>query len=143
MSEETGLSIAGLRITVHGREFPDATDYDDADWLFATAICEAPGACVKVTGSFLAAADIADFSDGCSQMLETLAGSASLEPLEPNLSVRLTFTDDVGHIEAVVEITPDNVLQSHRFTFALDQSYLPHILSECANLLTSYPVRGR
>lgn len=45
------LKLQGLQIWVHGRQFPDAADYWDGNWLRVTAHCGESGASVFATGS--------------------------------------------------------------------------------------------
>lgn len=49
---------------------------------------------------------------------------------------------NVGHSKLTVEITPDNLLQSHVMRFEIDPSYLRGIVEQCARILAEYPVRG-
>jgi hypothetical protein len=39
---EPDLRVAGLRVWIHGRQFPDSQDYWDGNWLNATAYCVYP-----------------------------------------------------------------------------------------------------
>ena len=59
------------------------------------------------------------------------------------LRVSLETADRLGHIRAQVDITPDNLTQSHRFEFEIDQSYLPNIIEKCAAIVQKYPIRGQ
>lgn len=43
---EPSLSIAGFQLWVHGRQFPEATDFYDGNWLRVTAHCKASAASV-------------------------------------------------------------------------------------------------
>jgi hypothetical protein len=76
-------------------------------------------------------------------MYDRRTDRATLEPLEPELRVEVEAADRLGHIRAGVEITPDNLAQTHRMQFDIDQSYLPGIVEECAAVVRAYPVRGR
>jgi hypothetical protein len=135
------IKLNGLQIWVHGRQFPDATDYWDGNWLRATAHCGTHGADVWTTGSILHVPDIVGWLADLERMKTSLTGEANLVPLEPELRVKLAATQ-LGHISMEVEITPDNVTQEHTFHFDLDQSYLDPVIESCRNLVTEYPVRG-
>jgi hypothetical protein len=54
--------------------------------------------------------------------------------MEPEFAVTLT-AQELGHMTMVVKITPDHLAQAHRFTFALDQTYLPPVIDSCKTLL--------
>ncbi|MFN8524275.1 MAG: hypothetical protein U0821_14340 [Chloroflexota bacterium] len=136
------LEVAGSQLWVHGRQFPDAHDYDDGNWLRVTAHCGALGANVWADGPIAMVPDIAGFGDACAAMHRGDARSAVLDPLEPELAASLEVSDRHGHIRPLVEITPDHMAQAHRFEFTIDQSYLPGIVRQCAQIATAYPVRG-
>jgi hypothetical protein len=87
--------------------------------------------------------DIAEFGKGCAAMLSGDIKSAALAPFEPELKVSLEASDSVGHLRAQVEITPDHLLQSHRFEFEVDQSYLPSIIKQCSAIVQEYPICGQ
>jgi hypothetical protein len=101
-----------------------ADDYWDGNWLQVTVHCAAPGARVWVTGPILHVPEVAHFLRGIEALHASLQGEATLPCMEPELAVTLT-AERLGHITMVVAITPDHLAQAHRFTFHLDQSYLP------------------
>jgi len=135
------LTIAGLKVWVHGREFENTEDYWDGNWLRVTANCVDEGASVTVTGPIIHLGEIVQLMTACETMNKTLSGSASLPCLEPGLDVKLVAGDH-GDIAATLEITPDHLTQAHSFTFEIDQSYLPGIVDHCRRILEEYPVRG-
>jgi hypothetical protein len=140
---EPHLRVAGFQLWVHGRQFPEAEDYDDGNWLQVTARCGASGASVWAQGAILMVTDIAGFGDGCAAMLSGERKSAALDPLEPELTMSLEASDVLGHIRAQIKITPDHLLQAHRFEFEIDQSYLPAIIRQCSEIVQEYPIRGQ
>jgi hypothetical protein len=137
------LKVAGFQLWVHGRQFPEAEDYDDGNWLRVTAHCAALGASVWAQGAILMITDIAGFGDRCTALLSGDTTSAALDPLEPELKLSLHAVDRLGHVRAQVEITPDHLLQAHRFQFEVDQSYLPGIIRQCSKIVQEYPIRGK
>jgi hypothetical protein len=137
------LRVASFQLWVHGRQFPDAQDADDGNWLRVTGHCGASGASIWVQGSILMVTDIERFGRECRSLYEGKSDRAGLEPFEPVLRIGLKATDQTGHIRADVEITPEHLTQKHRMQFEIDQSYLPEIIEQCAAVVTAYPVRGR
>jgi hypothetical protein len=119
-----------------------ADDYWDGNWLQVTVHCAAPGARVWVTGPILHVPEIAHFLRGIEALHASLQGEATLPCMEPELAVTLT-AEGLGHITMVVAITPDHLAQAHRFTFHLDQSYLPPVMDSCRTILRQYPVKGQ
>ncbi len=136
------LRVAGFQLWVHGREFPEACDYDDGNWLRVTAHCGALGASVWVQGSILMVTDIAGFGEQCHALLRGEPNSAALDPFEPELAVLLETAGDLGHVHVQVEITPDPLAQFHRFEFNIDQSYLSDLVKQCSAIVQKYPIRG-
>ena len=139
---ESSLKIEGFQLWVHGRQFPDSHDRWDGNWLNNAAHCGAAGASIWVSGAILTTMDIEDFLKGCERLYAQMTDEAILHSLEPNLSVSLRATDRLGHVEMRVEITPDHLTQKHQLTFAIDQSYLPAIVSQCEKILEEFPVRA-
>lgn len=134
--------VAGLQVWVHGREFPDAMDADDGNWLRVTAHCGSSGASVCVGGSILQVTDIFRWGQQIALLLERKVDKAALDPLEPALSALIDSPDSLGHLRLWVEITPDHLHQKHVFDFEIDQSYLPGLITQCEQIGREYPVRG-
>jgi hypothetical protein len=140
--EEPALQLAGLSLWVHGLEFPSSDDFWDGNWLRCTIECKADGAFVKVTGPNLRSDELELWLEGLRELSRVVTGSLVLEPIEPNLRVRLD-SDEAGHLTMVVDLTPDPSSQSHTFTFLIDQSYLPAAIAAISRLCARYPVRAR
>jgi hypothetical protein len=134
------LEIAGMRLWVHGRQFPRATDYWDGNWLRVTAYCVYPDAMVRTHGSIVHLGELVGLLRGCERVHRTLKGEASLECIEPNLNVSLKIQWN-GTIDVHIEITPDHMTERHTFDDSLDQSHLPSIIGQCGAILEAYPVR--
>ena len=73
---EPALALAGFQLWVHGRQFPDATEPYDRDWLNVTAHCGEKDASVWVHGALLQSWHISQFADACLQLRQSLAGTA-------------------------------------------------------------------
>ena len=136
------IKIAALKIWVHGRQFEDAQDYWDGNWLRVTAHCGADGGSALAHGSILHLGELANFVGECSKLHEAIEGWAELSCMEPNLGVKLSATDSRGTIEAEIQLTPDQLTQEHSFLFVIDQSYLPSIITGLRRVLAQFPLRG-
>ena len=134
------LKLAGFELWVHGREFPDATEEWDEDWLHVTAYCAALGARVWVSGPILGSTSLARWMAECEALHATLTGEAELHSYEPNVRVRIEATGKSGALAIAVFITPDELSQEHRFEFSIDQSYLPQLVDELRTILAKYHV---
>jgi hypothetical protein len=137
---EPDLQIAGLRVWVHGREFPNAMDYWDGNFLRVTVYCTYPESMVRVHGSLIHLREIVALLRSCEKLYQTLEGRAALECIEPNLGVELLARTG-GHIHVTISITPDHMSQEHRFDDSFDQTFLPPIIAACRRILERFPVR--
>jgi hypothetical protein len=135
------INLNGLQIWVHGRQFPDATDYWDGNWLKITAHCGTDSADVWSNGPILNLPALVSWLAELEELERSLTGEANLVPLEPDLCMKLT-ADELGHVLMEVQITPDKVTQEHTFRFELDQSYLIPLIESCRKIIAEYPVRG-
>ena len=136
------VRLSSFQLWVHGRQFPDAHDRYDGNWLQVTVHCGWTGASVWATGAILDSEGLARFRDELQQLHETLAGEAVLESDEPNVRVRVAVNDGAGHLSVRAEITPDHLAQGHWFEFEIDQSYLPATVAQLQSVLDQFPVRG-
>ena len=139
MDTEPDIRLRGFSLWADGREFPNATDFWDSNWLIIRAEMRASGAYVERSGPILTTADIEQFRDDLLQMVDTLTGEAALTGMEPGLRLHLKM-QKLGRIEAVVEITPDHLTQQHSFEVEADQSFLPGLVASCEAILKRFPV---
>jgi hypothetical protein len=61
-SVELDLKLGGFSLWVLGRQFPNAEDYWDGNWLSLRALVEAPGAMVRAEGPLVLAQELARFA---------------------------------------------------------------------------------
>lgn len=140
-SVEPDLKLGGFSLWVFGRQFPDAADYWDGNWLNVRARFEAPGAVVEAKGAFVNIPELAGFAQQLQTLHASLVGEAALRCMEPNLDIAIQSRSR-GHIAVKVTLTPDHLTQSHEFKFDLDQSYLGPLLDGCESVLSRWPVRS-
>jgi hypothetical protein len=115
MEERLGqpdIELTGLRIWIHERQFPDAMDYWDGNWINVTVHCEATGASVQVRGSIIHLSEVVCLLDGVEHLYNELCGKVEMKCMEPGLSVGLEALNS-GHIDMTVNITPDHLSQAH------------------------------
>ncbi len=136
---EPNLVIAGLRVWIHGREFPHSSDDWDGNWLRITAWCVYPHSMVRAHGAIVRLSEIAALMHGCEHLHQTLEGEAGLHCIEPNLNVEL-IAQTGGRIEVKLSITHDHISESHSYIDDFDQTYLPPIIAACRGILASFPV---
>lgn len=138
---DADLTICGLRLWVHGRQFPAAMDYWDGNWLVVTAYCVYPHSVVRIQNASCVRLDeLAGLLMGCERMYSTLSGKAELQSLEPFLAVELLALTN-GHIGVTLSLTPDHWSEKHEYKDGIDQSYLPGIIQSCRAILEKFPMR--
>lgn len=136
------LKLAGLQIWIHSRQFPQAKDYGDGNWVNVTAHCGTMDADIWTQGSIIHLSEIESWLKQIELMYEKLDGKAELSCMEPNLFARMKI-DQRGQVSLLVKITPDHMNQKHEFTFEIDQSYLPSLISELKEILKRFPVKDK
>jgi hypothetical protein len=137
---EPDLEILGLRLWVHGRQFPQSKDYWDGNWLIVTARCSYPQSSVCAHGSIVHLGEIYGLLHATEILYQTLRGQAELCCIEPNLAVEL-LAQTGGHIRVKISITPEHLSESHSYTDGFDQTYLPPIIAGCKAILAKFPLR--
>jgi hypothetical protein len=135
------LEIAGLRLWVHGRQFPQSQDYWGGNWLIVTARCSYPQSSVQAHGSIVRLGEIYGLLHEIETLYQTLQGQAELRCIEPNLAVEL-LAQTGGHIRVTISITPEYMSESLSYTDGFDQTYLPPIIAGCKAILAKFPVRA-
>jgi hypothetical protein len=131
-----------LRLTLHGRSHPDATDFWDGNWLDCTAEVAA-GAFRGDLRRALRADELEAFRQQSAVLHDRLTGEAVLDTMEEWLRVRVVG-DGRGHLEASCRLCDDpafgNTLDCR---LHLDQTFLPAVLRQLDRALQTYPVIGR
>jgi hypothetical protein len=136
------IKLAGLQIWIHGRQFPNTEDYWDSNWLRVTAHCGSGAASVWTGGAIIHLSEVHQWHSELAILRDTLSGEAALKCMEPELSVTLK-AGSLGHISMEVSITPEHLAQEHWFKFEIDQTYLPPLVQQCADVLATYPLKGK
>ena len=138
---EPDLNIAShFSLWVHGRQFPDAQDYWDGNWLNVLARVKTDGAKVEASGAIVRNSEILGFCKELEALDSNVSGSAHLKCIEPDLDIVLK-ADTLGHIAITIMITPDQLNQSHTFKFDFDQTFLKPLIKACKDILSRYPIR--
>ena len=137
---EPDLEIAGLRVWIHGRQFTQALDYWDGNWLRVTAYCAYPDSMVRTHGPLIHLGEVFGLLRECERLYQSLQGSAALRCIEPNLALEF-IAESGGRIRIRLSITPDHMFESHSYTEEIDQTYLPPIIGSCQAILAKYPIR--
>ena len=142
-AQAPSIELGDFQISVHRRQFPDAQDRWDGNWLCVTAQCTQAGAIVAAGGPILEAGDLERFRDELAAMAAAGRREAVLRGAEPNLVVGVTAPAGLGQWQVRVELTPEPRSQGHWFAFAVDPSYAVETIRQLDAVLAIFPVRGR
>ena len=82
MQKDVDIEIVGLSIEVNGYQFPESTDFWDANWVDVTAICEANGAKVIAKGPIIHLQELSEFAKQIDNMSRGDAQIARLRRVE-------------------------------------------------------------
>ncbi len=135
------IQLQGLKIWVHGRQYPETTDYWDANWLLVTAECASNDSKAHVSGPIIHLSELAAWADAADQLSHTLVGEANLECIEPELSVSIAMSKSEKTL-MTVDLNRNDPAQKQSFQFDLDPTCLPVLSHACRQILESYPARS-
>lgn len=129
-----------IRLWVIGRQFPNATDYWDGNWLHVIVNCESQGVNISIQGPFLHLGEIVHWRNDLMEIIQGKRRLAELPTVEPNLRLKLS-ANQAGDISAKSQLTPNANTQTHSFEFALAKSALHGLSRQCNSILERYPLR--
>ncbi len=109
--DKPDLQIGGMKLWVHGRQFPLAHDYWDGNWLQVTARYDSASSTVSTVGPIVHLGELVSLLGECERLYESLSGVAKLDCMEPNLGITLTAKTS-GHIDVRIHITPNHIPES-------------------------------
>jgi hypothetical protein len=140
-SFQIGRSNAQVAVRPSRRAFPEALDYWDGNWVWATISIVAGG----FRGEFqaqLRTEELVRFRDELRSLHEKLVGRAKFDAMEEWLAIDIVG-DGKGHFHAdcVAVDMPGN---GNRLTFGIDfdQTDLPEMLRGLDDFTKSFPVVG-
>jgi hypothetical protein len=136
------LQVGGLRVWVHGRQFPAAHDAVEGNRLRATVQCDAEGASVRAENAILMANDLAGWEMECRVLLHEPSAPARLSLREHVVEIVLEAVGSPARILMQVATPPGGGTPGQTLAFDLDQGDLPQLIRQCDAILRAYPVRG-
>ena len=134
------LQAGGLRLWVHGRQFPSAHDADEGNRLRATVRCEAQGSSVRAEEAIITAGDLDRWAQECSTLPHKPISHARLSVQEGSLEIVLDEAAGLGRLRMSLPTPPADGAQA--LDFDLDGSEMTGIVEQCEQILRAYPVRG-
>lgn len=125
-----------------GYQFPDSTEFWDANWVRCRIVCVGQQATVKLAASCVHLPEFETWLDACKKLDSGDVDLAALDTMEPYLRIKVDRSGDFRTLLATVMLTPDNVTQFHEFRYPIDPSYLKGLITALGVVLKRLPVRG-
>ncbi len=123
------------------REYPDAQDFDDGNWVYATVEIAA-GAFRGSYEAMLRTEEFVRFRDELQPLYERLSGRAVFETMEGWLRIEIDG-DGKGHFHATCEaVDQPGVGNRLAFKICFDQTELPAIVRGLDGVCAALPVVG-
>lgn len=144
-SENLGIpdiELAGLKIWIHGRKYPEHYDFWDGNWLKTTILCKTNKSAVWERGDFLRNTEIEDWLLSAEKLNESFLGEANLYPLENLIKIKIK-PETYQRISIQVDFYPNDIENSHHFNFWRDRNSLNELIISCHKILLKFPIRGR
>ena len=143
MEDDASITLGPLKIWIAGYQYSDVESYSDANWLSVTARCEGRGSRVEVSGAFIHLDELKKWREDLKAFQRTLMGAVELPTVEPTLAVKIEAQKSkIGHLSCEVRLTGEHMSEFHRYSFEIDQSYLPGLLAQVAAVLRKCPIRN-
>jgi hypothetical protein len=133
-----GEAAEFLSLTLHGRQFPDATDYWRANWLTCD-VEVAVGAFRGSFGSVIRNEDLGRFLRGLKLLDEQSSGRATLEALDGWLCLDVVRD---GRPRLHVDCQLSDGCNALEFHLTMDPTDLSKIVGSLQEICETYPVVG-
>jgi hypothetical protein len=125
-----------IALNVSGREFPNTSDFWDANWLICTVEI-AVGAFRGRVDGMIRTEELETFRGEIVRLNEGLGGEAEFSTMEQWLALRL-IGNGRGQIEARCEVGDGG--NTLRCCLSVDQTFLPPLIQQLSKLIEAYPV---
>jgi hypothetical protein len=136
-----GGGTQGLTIKVLRRSHPECADYWDGNWLAVNVDLDVGRFQAHIPGD-IRSEELSSFRDQLKRVYDSLNGSAEFHTMESWLGLNFV-AHKTGRV-ALKGVVLDQPGIGNRLTFelALDQTYLPPILSALDDVISTFPVVG-
>lgn len=138
-----GSELSFVALTIHSRQFPQHRDFEDGNWLHATAEVRVGGMTADVRGEYVRAEELSEFLAELQQMYDRVEGDAHFSTLERWLELKV-------HCRPGGSLVVDGEVLDHhgvgnRLVFSLpdlDQTHLPELITGLQRATAAFPVVG-
>ena len=130
-----------VALEVTRRTHPNSDDYYDGNWLSTDITVKVGAWRGKYDGSLTVPAFVG-FRDQLSELYEKLSGKAIFSCLEPWIEIEIEGDGKGGMILSGLATDQLGSGNELKFSFELDQTFLPDIIKQLNELIEAYPVVG-
>lgn len=131
-----------IEVDVLNRNYPNSSDYWDANWVTSKINIKIPGYLVSYDAD-LRTDELRDFAKEIKLMSKLLKGKATLKNLDNYLQIECEM-NKTGKIIWIAETCyPAGDGAVLKFEFESDQSFLADLIKEMENVLSTFPVIGK
>lgn len=138
---DPNIKLAGLSIWVEGYEFPDSTEYWDANWVVVRIVCVGHGSKVKFRDPCIHLPELQGWLTGCIALESKSADKAELPTMEPYLQVVIDRSGVAGGLVAAVTLIPDDIESPREFRFPIELSDVRTLIESLQRVLKRFPIR--
>ena len=138
---EPNIDFKGLRIWVHGRQFPETTgEYWNDNWLRVTIHYHSDNSDFFLKNeSAVHLGDLNHLRFECMALKEGKKESADIEFTEPYLHFKFDFKPKGAELRLMLQIP---AVERHDYTIAVSKNDLELILTQVENIFVRYPLVG-
>ena len=144
-SEANTILVAGdaarLTLEMQHREYPESTDYWDANWVVTRFFATAPGFRADFVES-VHLSEVISLRKGLAKMHARMEGAVEWKAMDGFLELTAEM-DKLGHIHWTIDlIYPAGVGARLSLELENDQTYLPALLNQIDDILEAFPLLG-
>lgn len=141
--ETPDLVMGPLRIRVLRRQFPEAEDYWDANWLVVHAVVSTPRSRAEARGPLLHLGDLVAWREHLARIEPGRNADVELGATEPDVSATIRL-DPLGRGSLVVRLRAgvEEDGETHTWAVPVDASHLPRWIASLDALLARHPLHG-
>lgn len=140
LTKGDAIVFPGFTLSIAGRQFSDAPDYWDGNWLLAECVCTAEGRAEKIAGPFIHLSEVSQLASTFEKLCNGEIETTDLHFIEPEFELTLRRTSP-EHFTVSVRLQRKVPGPSQDFFFTVVEAELLSAIEKCKAILAKYPLR--